>query len=45
MALNAMALNSFVCLRYASGFCLEGFPLPLGAKDKLRYLIVALIVP
>ena len=27
------------------GFCLEGFPLPLGAWDWLRYYIVALPGP
>ena len=27
------------------GFCLERFPLPLGAWDRLRYFIVALLEP
>ena len=27
------------------GFCLERFPLPLGAWDRLRYFIVALPEP
>ena len=27
------------------GFCSEGFPLPLGAWDRLRHLIVALPGP
>ena len=30
---------------YLCGFCLEGFPLPLGAWDGLRYFIVALPEP
>ena len=30
---------------YLCGFCLERFPLPLGAWDGLRYFIVALPEP
>ena len=30
---------------YLCGFCLERFPLPLGASDGLRYFIVALPEP
>ena len=34
-------LSALVYL-YLGGFCLERFPLPLGARDGLRYFIVAL---
>ena len=37
-------LSAVVCL-YLCGFCLERFPLPLGAWDGLRYFIVALPEP
>ena len=36
---------SAVVYLYLCGFCLERFPLPLGAWDELRYLIVALPEP
>ena len=36
---------SAVVYLYLSGFCLERFPLPLGAWDGLRYFIVALPEP
>ena len=35
-----LLLNRLLC-----GFCLERFPLPLGAWDGLRYFIVALPAP
>ena len=37
-------LSAVVCL-WLCGFCLERFPLPLGAWDGLRYFIVALPGP
>ena len=37
-------LSAVVCLLLC-GFCLERFPLPLGAWDGLRYFIVALPEP
>ena len=36
---------SAVVYLYLCGFCLERFPLPLGAWDGLRYFIVALPEP
>ena len=36
---------STVVYLYLYGFCLERFPLPLGAWDGLRYFIVALPEP
>ena len=36
---------SAVVYLYLCGFCLERFPLPLGAWDGLRYFIVALPGP
>ena len=38
-----ICLLSFTCNYF--GFCLERFPLPLGAWDGLRYFIVALLEP
>ena len=37
-------LSAVVCL-WLCGFCVERFPLPLGAWDGLRYFIVALPEP
>ena len=37
-------LSAVICL-WLCGFCLGGFPLPLGAWGGLRYFIVALPVP
>ena len=37
-------LSAVVCL-WLCGFCLERFPLPLRAWDRLRYFIVALPEP
>ena len=39
------AYLSAVVYLYLCGFCLERFPLPLGALDGLRYFIVALPEP
>ena len=36
---------SAVVYLYLCGFCLDRFPLPLGAWDGLRYFIVALPEP
>ena len=40
-----MSLFVFFCCLFICGFCLERFPLPLGAWDGLRYFIVALPEP
>ena len=37
--------NVYCCLPVLCGFCLEKFPLPLGAWGGLCYLIVALPEP
>ena len=37
-------LSAVVCL-WLCGFCLERFPLPLGAWDGLRYFVVAFPEP
>ena len=42
--LKYMLLN-VLNFRKICGFCLERFPLPLGATDGLRYFIVALPEP
>ena len=39
-----ICLLLFTC-NYVCGFCLERFPLPLGAWDGLHYFIVALPEP
>ena len=38
-----ICLLLFTCTTELCGFCLERFPLPLGAWDGLRYFIVALL--
>ena len=42
--LSAVSVLS-VSMLYFQSFCLERFPLPLGAWDGLRYFIVALPEP
>ena len=44
--LPRLGKRELICLLlFTCGFCLERFPLPLGAWDGLRYFIVALPEP
>ena len=43
-SVGGAGLSAVVCL-WLCGFCLERFPLPVGAWDGLRYFMVALPGP